>query len=214
MHCLSGCCCFFGLGLCAQVLPNMVCNWLRLKKNESRCHQNNLWTNHFVSPRLTKDRDRFPPNNILFMLFGAGLLWMSWTCFNGGDPCVVSTDASLAVLNTVDFECFHYELKQCFSLTIHRKISECLNAYIRMQILLQRLEKFLLNPIRSTKNDEWARMWKSLKEVENFFEFQYPSREVRFKLRFNEAVFDDSKATHLNTAIQEVKTQLNPWFLN
>ncbi|KAJ6929069.1 hypothetical protein NC652_013054 [Populus alba x Populus x berolinensis] len=92
-----------------------------------------------VSPRLTKDRDRFPPNNILFMLFGAGLLWMSWTCFNGGDPCVVSTDASLAVLNTVDFECFHYELKQCFSLTIHRKISECLNAYIRMQILLQRL---------------------------------------------------------------------------
>ncbi|KAG6773386.1 hypothetical protein POTOM_020660 [Populus tomentosa] len=92
-----------------------------------------------VSPRLTKDRERFPTNNILFMLFGAGLLWMSWTCFNGGDPCVVSTDASLAVLNTVDFECFHYELKQCFALTIHRKISECLNAYIRMQILLQRL---------------------------------------------------------------------------
>jgi hypothetical protein len=86
---------------------------------------------------------------------------MSWTCFNGGDPCVVSTvnggdpcvvstvnggdpcvvstDASLAVLNTVDWECFHYGLKQCFSLTIHRKISECLNSYIRMQILLQRL---------------------------------------------------------------------------
>lgn len=130
-------------GLYAQVLPSMVCKWLLLKKNESRCHQNNLWTNHFVtlqvSPRLTKDRERFPPNNILFMLFGAGLLWMSWTCFNGGDPCVVSTDASLAVLNTVDFERFHYELKQCFSLTIHRKISECLNAYIRMQILLQRL---------------------------------------------------------------------------
>ncbi|KAI9394115.1 hypothetical protein POPTR_005G054900v4 [Populus trichocarpa] len=138
---LSGCCCFFGhgcccdfvwmqLGLYAQVLPNMLCNWLRLKENESRCHQNNLWTNHFVtlqvSPRLAKDRERFPPNNILFMLFGTGLLWMSWTCFNGGDPCVVSTvnggdpcvvstDASLAVLNTVDWECFHYGLKQCFS---------------------------------------------------------------------------------------------------
>uniref|UniRef100_A0A3N7G859 Uncharacterized protein n=1 Tax=Populus trichocarpa TaxID=3694 RepID=A0A3N7G859_POPTR len=36
-------------GLYAQVLPNMLCNWLRLKENESRCHQNNLWTNHFVT---------------------------------------------------------------------------------------------------------------------------------------------------------------------
>jgi Amt family ammonium transporter len=34
------------------------------------------------------------------MLFGAGLLWMGWTGFNGGDPYVVSSDASLAVLNT------------------------------------------------------------------------------------------------------------------
>ncbi|KAL9393344.1 hypothetical protein Peur_012629 [Populus x canadensis] len=32
-------------------------------------------------------------------------------------------------------------------------------------------EKFLLNLIRSIKNDEWARMWKRLKEVENFSEF-------------------------------------------
>jgi len=53
-----------------------------------------------VGPRLTKDRERFPPNNILLMLFGAGLLWMGWTGFNGGDPYVVSSDASLAVLNT------------------------------------------------------------------------------------------------------------------
>nr|TKS11028.1 hypothetical protein D5086_0000076300 [Populus alba] len=29
-----------------------------------------------------------------------GLLWMGWTGFNGGDPYVVSNDASLAVLNT------------------------------------------------------------------------------------------------------------------
>ncbi|KAJ6862361.1 ammonium transporter 3 member 1 [Populus alba x Populus x berolinensis] len=29
-----------------------------------------------------------------------GLLWMGWTGFNGGDPYVVSTHASLAVLNT------------------------------------------------------------------------------------------------------------------
>ncbi|KVH90292.1 Ammonium transporter [Cynara cardunculus var. scolymus] len=31
---------------------------------------------------------------------GAGLLWMGWTGFNGGDPYVASADASLAVLNT------------------------------------------------------------------------------------------------------------------
>ncbi|KAJ6291814.1 hypothetical protein OIU76_023825 [Salix suchowensis] len=38
-------------------------------------------------------------------------------------------------------------------------------------------EKFLLNLIRSIKKDEWTRMWQRLKEVENLFEFQYPSRE-------------------------------------
>ncbi|KAI3423261.1 Ammonium transporter [Psidium guajava] len=55
---------------------------------------------YWVGPRATKDRERFPPNNILLMLAGAGLLWMGWTGFNGGDPYSVSTDASLAVLNT------------------------------------------------------------------------------------------------------------------
>jgi|UniRef100_B9MZC2 hypothetical protein len=29
-------------------------------------------------------------------------------------------------------------------------------------------EKFLVNLISSIKNDEWTRMWKRLKEVENF----------------------------------------------
>lgn len=33
-------------------------------------------------------------------LAGAGLLWMGWSGFNGGGPFVVSTVASLAVLNT------------------------------------------------------------------------------------------------------------------
>ncbi|OVA00496.1 Ammonium transporter [Macleaya cordata] len=55
---------------------------------------------YWVGPRLTKDRETFPPNNIILMLAGAGLLWMGWTGFNGGDPFVVSIDASLAVLNT------------------------------------------------------------------------------------------------------------------
>ncbi|KVH75735.1 Ammonium transporter [Cynara cardunculus var. scolymus] len=54
----------------------------------------------YVGPRLTKDRERFPPNNIILMLAGAGLLWMGWTGFNGGDPYAASVDASLAVLNT------------------------------------------------------------------------------------------------------------------
>nr|GEZ96890.1 ammonium transporter 3 member 1-like [Tanacetum cinerariifolium]GEZ96915.1 ammonium transporter 3 member 1-like [Tanacetum cinerariifolium] len=55
---------------------------------------------YWVGPRLTKDRERFPPNNIILMLAGAGLLWMGWTGFNGGDPYEASGDASLAVLNT------------------------------------------------------------------------------------------------------------------
>ncbi|WOG84038.1 hypothetical protein DCAR_0103218 [Daucus carota subsp. sativus] len=55
---------------------------------------------YWVGPRLTKDRERFPPNNIILMLAGAGLLWMGWTGFNGGDPYSASTDAALAVLNT------------------------------------------------------------------------------------------------------------------
>ncbi|KAL3717415.1 hypothetical protein ACJRO7_008923 [Eucalyptus globulus] len=55
---------------------------------------------YWVGPRATKDRERFPPNNIILMLAGAGLLWMGWTGFNGGDPYSVSIDASLAVLNT------------------------------------------------------------------------------------------------------------------
>ncbi|KAJ0759442.1 putative blood group Rhesus C/E/D polypeptide, ammonium transporter, ammonium/urea transporter [Helianthus annuus] len=54
----------------------------------------------WVGPRLTKDRERFPPNNIILMLAGAGLLWMGWSGFNGGDPYSAGLDASLAVLNT------------------------------------------------------------------------------------------------------------------
>ncbi|CAI9112865.1 OLC1v1013365C1 [Oldenlandia corymbosa var. corymbosa] len=55
---------------------------------------------YWVGPRTTKDRQNFPPNNILLMLAGAGLLWMGWTGFNGGDPYASNIDASLAVLNT------------------------------------------------------------------------------------------------------------------
>ncbi|KAF9618618.1 hypothetical protein IFM89_002313, partial [Coptis chinensis] len=54
----------------------------------------------WVGPRTAKDRERFPPNNIILMLAGAGLLWMGWTGFNGGGPYAANIDASLAVLNT------------------------------------------------------------------------------------------------------------------
>ncbi len=53
-----------------------------------------------MGPRLTKDRERFPPNNVLLMLAGAGLLWLGWAGFNGGDPFSANIDSSIAVINT------------------------------------------------------------------------------------------------------------------
>ncbi|XP_071741659.1 ammonium transporter 3 member 1-like [Rutidosis leptorrhynchoides] len=55
---------------------------------------------YWVGPRLTVDRERFPPNNVLMTLAGAGLLWMGWAGFNGGDPYSANIDSSMAVLNT------------------------------------------------------------------------------------------------------------------
>ncbi|XP_058179946.1 ammonium transporter 3 member 1-like [Rhododendron vialii] len=55
---------------------------------------------YWVGPRTLSDRERFPPNNVLLMLAGAGLLWLGWAGFNGGDPYAANIDASLAVLNT------------------------------------------------------------------------------------------------------------------
>lgn len=53
-----------------------------------------------MGPRSKKDRERFPPNNVILTLAGAGLLWMGWAGFNGGDPYAANTDSSMAVLNT------------------------------------------------------------------------------------------------------------------
>ncbi|QHO04953.1 putative arabinosyltransferase [Arachis hypogaea] len=36
---------------------------------------------------------------------------------------------------------------------------------------------YLINLIRNVTKDEWTRMWNRLKEVEPFFEFQFPSKE-------------------------------------
>ncbi|KAL5720972.1 ammonium transporter Amt2 [Ranunculus cassubicifolius] len=55
---------------------------------------------YWVGPRLKSDRERFPPNNVLLMLAGSGLLWMGWSGFNGGAPYAANLVSSIAVLNT------------------------------------------------------------------------------------------------------------------
>src|SRR5579859_4382065 len=53
-----------------------------------------------IGPRLLKDRENPNPNNLLMVMAGAGLLWLGWNGFNGGDPYFAGADASAAVLNT------------------------------------------------------------------------------------------------------------------
>lgn len=55
---------------------------------------------YWIGPRLKRDRENFPPNNLLLMMVGAGILWVGWNGFNGGDPYAASPDAGVAVLNT------------------------------------------------------------------------------------------------------------------
>jgi len=53
-----------------------------------------------IGPRLARDRERAVPNNLPLAAVGAGILWLGWNGFNGGDPYFSGADASLAVLNT------------------------------------------------------------------------------------------------------------------
>jgi Amt family ammonium transporter len=53
-----------------------------------------------IGPRIARDRESFHPNSLLILLGGAGLLWLGWSGFNGGDPFTVNADAGAAVLNT------------------------------------------------------------------------------------------------------------------
>jgi ammonium transporter, Amt family len=53
-----------------------------------------------IGPRLQADRDNFPPNSLLITLVGAGILWIGWNGFNGGDPYFANANAGAAVLNT------------------------------------------------------------------------------------------------------------------
>ena len=53
-----------------------------------------------VGPRHPSDRNNFPPNSLLVTMVGAGILWLGWNGFNGGDPYFANADAGAAVLNT------------------------------------------------------------------------------------------------------------------
>jgi Amt family ammonium transporter len=53
-----------------------------------------------IGPRIQADRDHFPPNSLLVTLVGAGILWIGWNGFNGGDPYFANANAGAAVLNT------------------------------------------------------------------------------------------------------------------
>jgi Amt family ammonium transporter len=53
-----------------------------------------------VGPRLKRDREHAVPNNLMFVALGAGILWLGWNGFNGGDPYFAGSDAAAAVLNT------------------------------------------------------------------------------------------------------------------
>ena len=52
-----------------------------------------------LGPRIKGDRES-TPNNMMFVALGAGLLWLGWNGFNGGDPYFAGADAGAAVLNT------------------------------------------------------------------------------------------------------------------
>ena len=53
-----------------------------------------------IGPRLQRDREIDAPNNVAMVAVGAGLLWLGWNGFNGGDPYTANMSASAAVLNT------------------------------------------------------------------------------------------------------------------
>ena len=53
-----------------------------------------------IGPRLLSDRENNRPSNLIAVITGAGLLWLGWNGFNGGDPYFAGADASGALLNT------------------------------------------------------------------------------------------------------------------
>lgn len=52
-----------------------------------------------VGPRLASER-KLEAHSLPLVLAGAGLIWLGWDGFNGGDPGGATIDAAIAVLNT------------------------------------------------------------------------------------------------------------------
>ncbi len=53
-----------------------------------------------IGPRLQRDREIDAPNNVAMVAVGAGLLWLGWNGFNGGDPYAANQSAAAAIVNT------------------------------------------------------------------------------------------------------------------
>ena len=53
-----------------------------------------------LGPRLLRDRQHALPNNLVMAAVGAGILWLGWNGFNGGDPYYAGSDMAAAVVNT------------------------------------------------------------------------------------------------------------------
>ena len=53
-----------------------------------------------LGPRLARDREHCVPNNLLIATVQAGILWLGWNGFNGGDPYYAGIDMSATVVNT------------------------------------------------------------------------------------------------------------------
>src|ERR1700734_3624744 len=53
-----------------------------------------------IGPRLARDRARFVPHSLPLISIGAGIVWLGWNGFNGGDPYFANANAGAAVMNT------------------------------------------------------------------------------------------------------------------
>ncbi|CAD6244583.1 unnamed protein product [Miscanthus lutarioriparius] len=78
---------------------------------------------YWVGPRAHKDRERLPPNNILFTLTSTGLLWMRWAGFNGDGPYAANIVASMSVLNTNICTAMSLIVWTCLDVVVFKKPS-------------------------------------------------------------------------------------------